>query len=133
MLLANIFAILRTQQQAGDGKTFHGYTPGSVLTRFIQTSSVTPAVTLDKTKEELMGAGSSLSCQDYKKTSTKNSHGVCPHISISQQLILGFRNKTWVMAKNENDTILTHSLTQFYYFQYLSIIKNRTNVKLQLL
>lgn len=29
--------------------------------------------------------------------------------------------------------MLTHSLTQYYYFHYLSIIKNKTNVKLQLL
>lgn len=92
-------------------------------------SSVTPAVTLDKTITELTGAAS-VWCQ-YKEN--KHSHGVYAHVSILKQLILDFRNKTNVTVKKANDTILTHSLTQYYYFQYLNVMKNKTSVKLQLL
>lgn len=89
---------------------------------------VTP-VTLDKTQTELTGAGSGLWCQYLKKIKLKKtqqkSHCVYAHISIIQQLILGFRNKTWVTVKKRKlhrsdpffDTVLLFSVSQYHQEQ----------------
>lgn len=92
-----------------------------------QAISVTPAVSLDKTITEFTGTGTGLWCQCKKKNPFPRC--LCSCLNSSTE-ILDFRNKTNVTVKNANDTILTHSLTQYYNFQYLNIVKNKTSVKL---
>lgn len=67
-----------------------------------------------------------------QKKTPKHSQCLCSCLNSSTGNSW-FKNKANVTVKNANDTILTHSLTQYYNFHYLSIMKNKTSVKLQLL
>lgn len=121
------------QWQAGNGNTFHGDRLGLCCWLCSHKPSLgMPALTLrEKSNSQGQGQACGVNIKKRKETFT-----LCPcsHLKFfTSSTLRMFRNKTWVTGKNGNHITLIHSLTQCYYFQYLSIIKNKTNVKLQLL